>query len=153
MADPSTDKAAAEAFTSSHGFTKGRYGAPWSAKITWGPDDMPSKGKPQCRCKIWGTWDYGQCTKVGKVTLADGSTWCGIHAPAAVAKRDAAKAARQAEYRRQSAASSAAWKEQKSRAVAFPLMLAALRAIRDGDNDPRVTARAALEGYESDSVG
>ena len=146
--DPMTDEAAAKAFTEREGHK------PWRARLQPERSSVirfhsPHKGKPQCQGSTLETGSNftrrHQCGNVGKVALADGSTWCGIHEPAAVAKRkaksDAASKARQDQW-------SAQWKAQM-RARAAPALAEALRKIADGDNDARETARLALEAYDA----
>lgn len=86
--DPRTDLAAARAFTAEHVSNRRQL------TITFGsPDYVKSWGKPRCACKLWDTFPDRQCDRVGKVTLADGTTWCGIHEPAAIARRRARREA------------------------------------------------------------
>ncbi len=135
----------AEAFTQEHGHKKDGMGPSWSATINW---HSTNKGKPQCRAGVrdpgpWPRW--GQCVNVGKVQLEDGSTWCGMHAPEAVARRKAKSDAHDAAQRAEWARKIKARTDAAHAARAYPLLRAALEAIRDGDNDARGTARAALE--------
>lgn len=147
MSNPVIDIAAAEAFTKKYGFTHNRYGDKLAATITFGPESSAQKGKPRCACKVWGSFDHDQCTNVGKVAIADGTTWCGTHAPAAVDKRAAKADERSRKWEDDFNRRMDANKEAQRMAAAFPRLLEALRAIEAGDNDPRATARAALGEY------
>ena len=96
------------------------------------------------RCKAGvtsgGRWPrYSQCArKAGE----DG--WCKQHHPDAEAKREAASTAK---YKALQRAAAMGWYGER--------FMAALIKIRDGDNDPRETARLALEGcsYADSSIG
>lgn len=102
--------------------------------------------KPLCfgSSHMAGMVRHYRCDKVGKVTLADGSCWCGIHSPDAVARRAEARAKKSAEADAKNAASFAAYKRRIAREKAFPILLSTLEAIRDGHNDPRTAAAEAL---------
>lgn len=143
MSDPLTDVEAAQAFTQEHGFTDNRYGRKRDATITY-PANSPKLGKPRCACKTWGHMTYTQCDSVGKVKLADGSTWCGTHAPAAVAARKARAQARSAARQAKWDARRASDAERQKRERAFPEFLEALRKIAAGHNDPCALAREVL---------
>lgn len=144
MTDPVTDLEAAKAFTKEHGFTANRYSRGVAPTITFGPDDSPTRGKPRCFHRGFANYDTSQCTHVGKVTLADGSTWCGTHAPAAVARRKAAKDAKaKARMDRWEAGQRLAERSALIKA-AGKAAIEALRQIADGHNDPRALAAEVL---------
>lgn len=153
MTDPMTDKGAAEAFTAKHGHRpQSLAGTPQGQRLRVAPDHWDNAGKPVCQGSTedrgWGFYRTHQCLKTGKTTLADGSTWCGIHSPDGVAKREAARTKRNADRSAKWDAEKAAWKAERDRNAAFPLFLAALREIADGANDARAVAREALASYD-----
>ena len=99
---------------------------------------LPVRGRApldpaRCKAGVWSkeTWSrYAQCSRK---PAADG--WCKQHHPEAAARRDAES---KALYE----------KQMRSHAMGHcgERFMAALIKIRDGDNDPRATAAAALEG-------
>jgi hypothetical protein len=87
----------------------------------------------RCKAGVWGKdrWaSYSQCAR-----KAGPDGWCKQHHPDAEAIRN-------------KEASERADKESRRWAMGFygERMMAALIKIRDGDNDPRLTAAAALDG-------
>jgi hypothetical protein len=87
----------------------------------------------RCKAGVWSKdrWStYSQCSKKPH---KDG--WCKIHHPDAEAARNAASNAKHEADRRKRVMG---WYGER--------FMAALIKIRDGDNDPRETARIALEG-------
>lgn len=139
MADPLTDKEAAEAFTKAHG--RQHHDGPYLATIHW------LEGDPlRCQARTWSVNSFlpSQCDKTGKVALADGSTWCGIHSPAAVDRRQAAKDERRRIERARWEARQRTTGEETRRRAAHPVLVLALREIAAGHNDPRTRALEAL---------
>lgn len=134
--DPLTDKDAAEAFTKSH-----RH---------YPNENLGHRfGRPEGRCwgDVWEKHGSCRCGNKPKVTLADGSLWCGIHEPAAVRRRAEKSAAREAAERAKWSARWSAERERAKRAEAFPRLLEALRQIERGHNDPRALAREVLADW------
>lgn len=90
------------------------------------------------RCKAGvtayhGRWPhYGQCQRKHSV-----EGWCKQHHP-------------DAEKKRREAQEEAYLNDMRKRALGWhgPMLVRALEQIRDGDNNPRETARIALEGLE-----
>ncbi len=108
------------------------------AKI-YTPNSSPIQGstrpldETRCKAEVYrsnGGWStFNQCTRK---PVKDG--WCKQHSPDAEKSRaDAAVQKREAEDRRHAMG----WYGER--------FMAALIKIRDGDNDPRETARAALD--------
>ena len=133
----------AQAFTKTHGYKQGADGRWWRGDPlrTETPDGSP-------RCWHAGT-TYGganrQCHMKAKTTLADGSTWCGNHDPAAK-QRVVDRRNEKARIRRQRSAHRDKLVEEEARKRrAYDTLAAALVAIRDGDNDARGTAARALQ--------
>jgi hypothetical protein len=150
MSDPLTDLEAAKAFTAEHkhepgGVTSGGF----SPIINW---YAPKNGQPRCWCVVSaderGWTRFYQCTNVGKTKLADGSTWCGSHTPAAFKRRADAQAERDRERREKWDAKHRAWPERQRRDQSFPGFLDALRQIEAGHNGPRALAREVLAKYD-----
>lgn len=133
MADPKTDKAAAEAFT--------------KELASRGPDPHKRDGSPRCAAKVWapGAYRSYQCEATGKVVLADGSTWCGTHSPEAVERREEKRRARWAQFDADLKVRMDANEVARRRAADYPKLRAALQAIADGHNDPRALAATALK--------
>jgi hypothetical protein len=145
--DPTTDKATAEAFTAEHKHTRARYSSSEPTIFTHLNDERRS-----CRC--WGeTAERGritrwhQCGKPAKVTLADGSTWCGVHSPQAVERRKEQARKRDAENDAASRRRMAQWRFEAKRNSDFPKLLDALRQIARGHNDPRTLAAEVLADW------
>lgn len=129
-ADPLTNREAAEAF--SKRYKAGAHLQP-QALMSWGA----KRGQPRCCALSVGGYQYDQCSNAGKVQTIDGEWWCGVHSPAAAAKR--AERRRQERERERAAAEAA-----RRRALDRNPHIQALLAIARGDNDPRTTARQAL---------
>lgn len=85
--------------------------------------------------EIW--YRSHQCTRKA---VKDG--YCKQHHPDEVAAREAARRAKH----------SAQWEVDRLK-FAGRKFAQALAKIRDGDNDPRETARKALEGYSDEAIG
>lgn len=149
--DPLTDRIAAEAFTDKHAHRPARQrGEPERSKLI--NFHSPNKGKPQCQgytTEIGSnyTWRH-QCSAQGKTTLADGTTWCRRHDPAAVNKREAKSAAALAAHRAKWSAQDQAARERAAMLSAFRVFLVALQKIEAGANDAREVAREALTSYD-----
>jgi hypothetical protein len=152
MSDPLTDLEAAKAFTAKHKHTPGGVSGGFSPIINW---YTPKNGQPQCWCGV-STYDritrFYQCTNVGKTKLADGSTWCGSHTPAAFKRRADAQAERDRVSREKWDAKTRAWRENQRRDQSFPGFLDALRQIEAGHNDPRALAREVLAKYDGETA-
>lgn len=108
------------------------------------------EGEPRC----WGECSrhdrithWYQCDKPGKTRLADGSTWCGIHSPEGVAKRDQRSKNRRQQAYQKLQARSERWRKESVQNIVFPAFLEALRQIAEGYNDPRTLAREALSKW------
>lgn len=141
-----TDKAAAEAFTKKWAYEPHRPG--YAKRTPVIRHHSPYQGQPQCQAetsKAMGNWtQFAQCCNRGKVTLADGSTWCGTHSPEAVRKRGAKQAARWAETQAKWAKERADREAKIALETAFPKLRDALQQIADGHNDPRTLAAQVL---------
>ena len=87
----------------------------------------------RCKAGIWSKERWSRYSQCQRKTVADG--WCKQHSPDVEAARRAASQAKHDIAGRK-------W------AMGFygERFMAALIKIRDGDNDPRETARLALEG-------
>lgn len=134
--------AKAQAFTAAHRCAK--HHNPHEL-MTWGE----SFGKPRCQGLSKGgsmRGGYSQCTNPGKVTLADGSTWCGVHSPDAVEARRVVLAKREADRQE-------ARRLSRRRALDANPYVQALLVIAHGDNDPRATARQALDKVWAELTG
>lgn len=122
--------------------------APRTALINW---HSPHKGQPCCQAQTTDTslrfTQFSQCTNRGKITLADGSTWCGSHSPEAVAKRQAKAVERDAKYKAEAEARLAAWRADRTRREEHPRFLEALLAIARGHNDACGLAREVVANY------
>lgn len=87
----------------------------------------------RCKAGVWGNERWSRYSQCSRKAVEDG--WCKQHHPEAEAKREeAAKAKYHASMRK----SAMGWYGER--------FMAALVKIRDGDNDPRETARIALDG-------
>lgn len=76
MSDPLTDATAAFFFTAEHAWDDRH------SRSFWPREPVPTVGgKPRCWGVKGGVMGLYQCREPGTVTLADGSTWCGAHAP------------------------------------------------------------------------
>ncbi len=89
----------------------------------------------RCKAGVWSKEQWSRYSQCSRKAINDG--WCKVHHPDAVSERLQASNARYAKEARQSAMG---WYGER--------FLAALVKIRDGDNDPRETARLALEGCD-----
>ena len=87
----------------------------------------------RCKAGVWSNERWSRYSQCARKAAEDG--WCKQHHPEAEAKREAAAKAKYARGMRRDAMG---WFGER--------MMAALIAIRDGDNDPRETARKALDG-------
>jgi hypothetical protein len=87
----------------------------------------------RCKAGVWSNERWSKYAQCARKAATDG--WCKQHHPDAEAKREAEASARfDAETRR------------RMMGYYGERFMAALIKIRDGDNDPRATAAAALEG-------
>lgn len=142
-----TDSAAAEAFFVQHGYTG------WKATkrfvggshilqptTTWGG----TIGKPRCCAARWAERDYHQCDKAASAQDAAGHPWCGVHSPKAVARRKAVSAERDRVRRARRDYGARVHALATARKEAYPKLVAALREIEAGHNDPRALAREIL---------
>lgn len=107
-------------------------------------------GEPRC----WGECSHTdrithwyQCDRPGKTRLLDGSTWCGIHSPEAVAKRDQRTKDRHHQAYLKLQAKSERWRKEAVQNQVFPALLDALQQIAEGHNAPRELAREALSKW------
>jgi hypothetical protein len=140
----------AEAFTSKHAYKPPLRTSFASSALskTFSPGQWGKKGgEPRCygECSHHDritTW-Y-QCDKPGKVRLCDGSTWCGIHSPEAVYKREQRTIARRQSSYDHLRAKAERWQREAVQNIVFPAFLEALEAIAEGHNDPRALARETL---------
>jgi hypothetical protein len=134
---------AADGFCGRYGYN-GRGGVKPIRKLTYGAKE----GQPRCCGKTYEhgsnfTWTH-QCDKAARITLPNGWTFCGVHEPAAVIKRNAASAAKSAARLSQWDREAAARKLEAARKAAYPQLVAALREIAAGHNDPRTLAADLL---------
>lgn len=139
--DPLTDLETARAFTKQWAAPeRGTLGRTRSLICTWAEREP----KPE-RCWAHDSSPHGfQCGKPGKTKLADGSTWCGHHNPAARARNDARKAATRAKWDARWGALQEATERQNRRRLADAAAWGAIRQIADGHNDPRSLAQEVL---------
>lgn len=137
MADALTDRAAADAFFAEHGFTG------WKAGGRFGQGRRPCVAE-KCSAAKWSMHDHIQCWNPPKVTDSAGRGWCGVHAPAAVEKREAAKKRRDDERNARTAAMLASMKRDREIRATKDAALDALRHIAAGHNDPRALANEVL---------
>lgn len=87
----------------------------------------------RCKAGVWSSERWSRYSQCSRKAVEDG--WCKQHHPEAEAKREAES---NAKYERNIRRAAMGWYGEK--------FMAALMKIRDGDNDPRETARKALEG-------
>ena len=87
----------------------------------------------RCKAGVWGAGSWTQRSQCSRKAGEDG--WCKTHHPDAERLRQEAAAAK---YEARVRGVALGWHGER--------FMAALVAIRDGDNDPRETARKALEG-------
>ena len=98
------------------------------------PDNRDRKFDPtRCKAGVWSSERWARYSQCSRKPVADG--WCKQHNPDVEAARQAAS---KANYEAQ-------WRA-RCMGVYGEHFMAALVKIRDGDNDPRETARLALEG-------
>lgn len=106
------------------------------------------KGEPRCHAEVYcGTYRrFSQCQSSASVIEENGNQWCGNHSPAAekrrADKRQAATDARNAKWSR--------YEIQNQTSIR---VIAALREIEAGHNDPRALAREVLEAYDAARKG
>lgn len=76
MGDPLTDPSAAWMFMAERAWGDPHSRSVWPRE----PVRLGRNGQPRCwaASTVHGLY---QCRNTGKVKLADGSTWCGLHAP------------------------------------------------------------------------
>lgn len=87
----------------------------------------------RCKAGVWSKDRWGQYAQCARKIGVDG--WCAQHHPDAERKRDEAATAK---YNADMRKTALGWYGER--------MMAALIKIRAGDNDPRETARLALDG-------
>ena len=87
----------------------------------------------RCKAGVWSKGRWGQYAQCARKIGVDG--WCKHHHPDAERKREEAATAKYEASMRKAALG---WYGER--------MMAALIKIRAGDNDPRETARLALDG-------
>jgi hypothetical protein len=113
----------------------------WQAELGLSAATAFPDGKPRCRaCISTGRTGLGQCGKHGKVQDENGIWWCAVHDPEAERRRNAERNAR---YNAQAAASQRRW----AITAGAREFHGALKAIRDGHNDPRALAAELLAKF------
>jgi hypothetical protein len=103
--------------------------------------------KPRCRASVaegGRSVMFHQCSKAGKVQLADGSWWCAAHSPVALKARKDVSDAKMAAFMARIDANTASQRARANMERAFPTLVDALNQIAAGHNDPRSLAREAL---------